>query len=130
MAPQAKSRRRTVREEFSEFFPESYIKRASKILRLISEESKLRIMLLLAKEGPCSVSEIAEALQFNQTTVSHHLALLRNADLVVANREGKNIFYDINDPLWREMGRQFFDYLQKGDDIHFLGKFVLKRLSQ
>jgi len=116
--------------EFSEFFPEKYIKRASKILRLISEESKLRIMLFLAKKGPCWVTEISEALCMNQTTVSHHLSLLRNADLVTANRDGKNIFYDINEPLWRQMGKQFFDYLQKGDDIHFLGKFVLKRLTK
>lgn len=115
---------------FSEFFPEEYIKRASKILRLISEESKLRIMLYLAKEGPCWVTEISESLNMNQTTVSHHLSLLRNADLVTTNREGKNIFYDINEPLWREMGKQFFDYLQKGDNIHILGKFVLKRLSK
>jgi ArsR family transcriptional regulator len=116
--------------EFNEFFPEEYIKRASKILRLISEESKLRIMLFLAKEGPRWVNEIAESLNMNQTTVSHHLSLLRNADLVTANREGKNIFYDINEPIWREMGKQFFDYLQKGDNIHILGKFVLKRLSK
>lgn len=116
--------------EFNEFFPEEYIKRASKILRLISEESKLRIMLFLAKEGPRWVTDIAESLNMNQTTVSHHLSLLRNADLVTANREGKNIFYDINEPLWREMGKQFFDYLQKGDNIHILGKFVLKRLSK
>ncbi|RMD85698.1 MAG: ArsR family transcriptional regulator [Calditrichaeota bacterium] len=113
-----------------EFFPEEYIKKASKILRLISEESKLRIMLYLAKEGPCHVTEIAEALGMNQTTVSHHLSLLRHADLIAGTRDGKNIFYDINEPLWREMGKQFFDYLRKGDDIFILGKFVLKRLKK
>ncbi len=116
--------------EFSTFFPEEYLRRASKILKLISEESKLRIMLLLAKEGPCSVTEISETLQMTQPTVSHSLSLLRAADLVTSNRAGKNIFYDINETTWREMGRQFFDYLQKGNDIHFLGKFVLKRLSR
>ncbi|MCG8606844.1 metalloregulator ArsR/SmtB family transcription factor [bacterium] len=121
---------KTREKTFAEFFPEEYIRRASKLLKLLSEESKLRIMLLLAKDGPCTVTEISETLQINQPTVSHHLSLLRNADVVVTNREGKNIFYDINEPLWREMGKQFFDYLQKGDDIHFLGRFVLKRLSQ
>lgn len=113
-----------------EFFPDEYIKRAVKILKLISEESKLRIMLLLAKQGPCTVTEISENLDMNQSTVSHHLSLLRNADLVTTRREGKNIYYDVNDALWREMGKQFFDNLQKGDDIHFLGKFLLKRLSR
>lgn len=117
-------------QEFAEFFPEEYLKKACKVLKLVSEESKLRIMLLLAKEGPCTVTEISETLNINQPTLSHHLSLLRNADLVDGNREGKNIFYDINEMLWREMGKQFFDYLQKGNDIHFLGKFVLKRLSK
>lgn len=117
------------RTEFDEFFPEEYIKRAVKVLRLISEESKLRIMLLLAKEGACRVTEICEALQMHQSTISHHLSLLRNADLVTTERKGTNIYYDINDSFWREMGKQFFDYLQKGNNIHILGKFLLKRLG-
>ncbi len=87
-------------------------------------------MLLLAKDGPCSVTQMSETLNINQPTLSHHLSLLRHADLVASTRDGKNVFYDINEPLWREMGKQFFDYLQKGNDIHFLGKFVLKRLKK
>ena len=87
-------------------------------------------MLLLAKKGPLTVTEISTTLGMNQSTVSHHFSLLRNADLVTTQRDGKNIYYDVNDSLWREMGKQFFDYLQKGDDIHFLGKFILKRLSK
>ncbi len=117
-------------ETAGEFFPEGYIKKAVKILKLVSEESKLRIMLLLAKKGALTVTEIAATLDMNQSTVSHHFSLLRNADLVTTRRDGKNIYYDVNDPLWRDMGKQFFDYLQKGDNIHFLGKFILKRLSK
>ena len=118
------------KESAPEFFPEEYLKKAVKILKLVSEESKLRIMLLLAKKGPLTVTKIATTLEMNQSTVSHHFSLLRNADLVTTRRDGKNIYYDVNDPLWREMGKQFFDYLQKGDNIHFLGKFILKRLSK
>lgn len=114
----------------TEFFPEEYLKRAVKILKLISEESKLRIMLLLAKDGPLRVSQIADLLEMNQTTTSHHLSLLRAADLLIHERDGKNIYYDINESIWREMGKEFFDYLQKGNDIHFLGKFILKRVSR
>ena len=86
-------------------------------------------MLLLAKEGRLIVSKITGLLEMNQTTVSHHLSLLRKADLVIADRHGKNIFYDVNEMLWCEMGKQLFDYLQKGDDIHLLDKFILKRLA-
>lgn len=118
------------KKDVKEFFSEAYIKRAVKVLKLISEESKLRIMLLLAKGGSCRVTEISDTLGMNQTTVSHHLSLLRAADLVVTDREGTNIFYDINDELWREMGKEFFDNLQQGDNIPILGKFLIKRLMK
>ncbi len=113
-----------------EFFSQAYIKRAVKVLKLISEESKLRIMLLLAKEGSCRVTDIAEILDMNQTTLSHHLSLLRRADLVIADRDGSNIFYDINDELWRVLGKEFFDNLKKGNNIPILGKFLIKRLTK
>lgn len=118
------------KKEVKEFFSEDYIKRAVKVLKLISEESKLRIMLLLAKGGSCRVTDISDTLGMNQTTVSHHLSLLRAAELVVTKREGTTIFYDINDEIWRELGKEFFDNLQQGDNIPILGKFLIKRLMK
>ena len=115
---------------FQEFFPETYIKKSVKILKLLSEESRLRMMLYLAKEGPCTVSEIIEALDLVQSTTSHHLSLLRAADLVVTSRDGKNVFYDINETMWKEMGLQFFKYLQKGNRIDLLGKFVVRMIER
>lgn len=118
------------KRNFQEFFPETYIKKSVKILKLLSEESRLRMMLYLAKEGPCTVSEIIEALDLVQSTTSHHLSLLRAADLVVTSRDGKNIFYDINETMWKEMGLQFFKYLQKGNRIDLLGKFVVRMIER
>jgi DNA-binding transcriptional ArsR family regulator len=118
------------KKNFQEFFPEAYIKKSVKLLKLLSEESRLRIMLYLAKAGPCTVSEIVEALDLVQSTTSHHLSLLRTADLVITSRDGKNVYYDINDPMWKEMGLQFFKYLQKGNEIDLLGKFVLKMVGR
>lgn len=74
-----------------EFFPEKYIKRSVKILKLSSDENRLRVMLYLAKHERAYVTEIVDALDLNQTTLSHHLSLLRTADLVVTIRNGKNI---------------------------------------
>jgi len=118
------------KHNFHEFFPEAYIKKSVKLLKLLSEASRLRIMLYLAKEGPCTVSEIVEELDLVQSTTSHHLSLLRAADLVVTSRDGKNVYYDINEPMWKEMGLQFFKYLQKGNKIDLLGKFVLKMIGR
>jgi ArsR family transcriptional regulator len=118
------------KDQFQEFFPKDYVKRSVKILKLLSEESRLRIMLYLAKEGPCTVSELAEALELNITTLSHHLSLLRASDTVFTTRNGKNIFYDIHEPMWREMGLQFFKYLQKGKEVDFLGRFAVKVIER
>lgn len=118
------------KRNFQEFFPETYIKKSVKILKLLSEESRLRMMLYLAKEGPCTVSEIIEALDLVQSTTSHHLSLLRAADLVITSRDGKNVFYDINETMWKEMGLQFFKYLQKGNRIDLLGKFVVRMIER
>ena len=43
-----------------------------------------------------SVNEIAEQIDVSQPTVSHHLGILRSAGLVETNREGKQVFYTLN----------------------------------
>lgn len=118
------------KSRFQEFFPEAYLKQSLKILKLLSEESRLRIMLYLAKEGPCTVTEMVEALDLVQSTCSHHLSLLRMADMVTTARDGKSVYYDINEVMWKKMGLQFFKYLQKGPQIDFLGNFALKMIGR
>lgn len=43
-----------------------------------------------------NVNEIVEAVKVSQPTVSHHLAVLREADLVEARDQGKNTYYTLN----------------------------------
>ena len=43
-----------------------------------------------------SVNEIVEKVGFTQPTISHHLAILRDADLVNIREEGKQTFYSLN----------------------------------
>jgi ArsR family transcriptional regulator len=113
-----------------EFFSEEFVRRGVKILKILSEENRLRIMLFLAKEGERPVGEIARELEMPQPRVSHHLGVLRGAELVVDRRDGRQIFYDVNDPAWRELGLEFFDNLQKGNRISLLGRFVISRLAR
>jgi DNA-binding transcriptional ArsR family regulator len=42
------------------------------------------------------VNEIVEKMEVSQPTVSHHLAILREADLVNVREEGKQTFYSLN----------------------------------
>jgi ArsR family transcriptional regulator len=63
-----------------------------KFLRLLADETRLRLLLLLQKEE-LSVLELQEILGMGQSRISGHLAHLREADLVHDRRAGKNIYY-------------------------------------
>ena len=63
--------------------------------KAISDETRQRIM----SECCCcwlSVSEIVEKIRYSQPTISHHLAILRDAGLVNIREEGKQTFYTLN----------------------------------
>lgn len=63
--------------------------------KAIADETRQQIMRLCCCQW-LSVGEIVEATQVSQPTVSHHLSLLRAAGLVKTRREGKRIFYTLN----------------------------------
>jgi DNA-binding transcriptional ArsR family regulator len=63
--------------------------------KAISDETRQKIMNLCCCES-LSVNEIVEKLDVSQPTVSHHLAILREADLVTVREEGKQTFYSLN----------------------------------
>jgi DNA-binding transcriptional ArsR family regulator len=57
-----------------------------------------RILLLYALgEGPRRVTDLVEAFDLPQSTVSHHLKILRERGLVVAEREGTAAYYSLAD---------------------------------
>src|SRR5580698_8306056 len=63
-----------------------------KILRVVADPNRLRILLLLDGEE-LSVAELQEILTMGQSTLSTHLSQLRQAGLVEDRRTGKNILY-------------------------------------
>ncbi len=65
--------------------------------KAISDETRQQIMSLLCCDWHC-VSDIVDKLsgQVTQPTVSHHLSILREAGLVHVRREGKQVFYSLN----------------------------------
>jgi ArsR family transcriptional regulator len=63
--------------------------------KAIADDTRQKIM----SECCCcwlSVNEIVEKVGFSQPTISHHLAILRNAGLVDSREEGKQTFYTLN----------------------------------
>jgi DNA-binding transcriptional ArsR family regulator len=67
----------------------------SDFLRAMSSEARQHILLLL-QEQEMTVSEICTAFKQTQPTISYHLIVLREANLVTARRDGKWVLYQAN----------------------------------
>jgi DNA-binding transcriptional ArsR family regulator len=72
------------------------IRRAEKILGAIGESNRIKILLLLSEREMC-VCELESALGLPQPTVSHHLGLLEQADLLQRSKRERWVFYKVRD---------------------------------
>ena len=63
--------------------------------KALADDTRQKIMALCCCEWR-SVSELTDKLAVAQPTVSHHLAILRDAGLVELRRDGKQTFYTLN----------------------------------
>jgi len=69
----------------------------AEVLRTLSSPKRLEILHLLA-EGPREVGRLAAELGVSQPNVSQHLAVMRSAGLVEAERDGREVRYRLADP--------------------------------
>ncbi|GAA3661109.1 ArsR family transcriptional regulator [Lentzea atacamensis] len=65
-------------------------------LQALATPSRLRILTRL-RHGACSVGELADAVEMEQSAVSHQLRLLRALGLVTGTRQGRSIVYNLYD---------------------------------
>ena len=68
----------------------------AEVLKTLASPRRLEILHRLA-EGPCEVGRLADELSMSQPNVSQHLAVLRTAGLVEAEREGREVHYRLAD---------------------------------
>ncbi len=70
-----------------------------KFFKCLSDETRLRCVALLQKEGKLCVCELTAALALSQPKISRHLAFLRQTGLLQDSREGQWVYYQINPAL-------------------------------
>jgi ArsR family transcriptional regulator len=66
------------------------------IFKALSDINRLKIIKLL-KEGELCVCELTTALSTSQSTVSHHLSVLKNAGLIKERKEGKWSYFRLSE---------------------------------
>jgi ArsR family transcriptional regulator len=72
------------------------------LFKCLADETRLRCVILLHKEGRLCVCELTHALALLQPKISRHLAQLRQNNLLLDSREGQWVYYQINPklPAW------------------------------
>ena len=72
------------------------------LLKSLSDQTRLRSLMLLMQEGELCVCELTHALDLIQPKISRHLASLRYMQVVIDKRVGQWIYYSINPklPVW------------------------------
>ena len=68
----------------------------AEVLKTLANPRRLAILHRLA-QGPCEVGRLAEDLDLTQPNVSQHLAVLRSAGIVEADRDGREVRYRLTD---------------------------------
>ena len=68
----------------------------AELFKLFGDETRLRILTCLL-DGEMSVSSVATQLEMTQSAISHQLSTLRRSKLIRARREGKTVFYSLDD---------------------------------
>lgn len=69
---------------------------AAELFKVFGDSTRIRILHCLLNNEK-SVTEISDLLNMNQSAISHQLRILKNSKLVKNRREGKTIFYSLDD---------------------------------
>lgn len=83
------------------------------IFRALSDPTRRQILAML-RRGPLTSGEIASAFPSRWPTISRHLALLRDAGLILAARDGQHIRYELDTSVVQDLVQHVLGWIGKG----------------
>ena len=86
------------------------------VFKAMSDATRRKIIELL-KEGPKTAGEIADQFSHAQPTISRHLNVLKNANLIIDQREGTFIIYRLNTTVLQEWLVWLIDHFGGGENV-------------
>lgn len=83
--------------------------------KALSDPTRRKILKIL-REKDLTAGEISEYFNISKPSISHHLNILKNAELVLWEKNGQNIYYSLNSTAVQEIMNWFFDFLERGNE--------------
>lgn len=106
------------------------MKNAVKILKALSDQNRLRILMMLDLRTLC-VCEITELLKLAPSTVSKHLSIMKEAGIILDEKNGKWVYYSLNpeftlqnESLFLSIKNMLKDDIKILDDYNFLDENI------
>ena len=81
------------------------LKKAALVLRAVNHPLRQKMLKAIHQKQSVNVSELYKALRLEQSVASQHLAILRKAGFVAAERDGRIIHYSVNYTRIKELGQ-------------------------
>ena len=97
---------------YSQVLPPEW-KNMSRVFVALGDEHRQRILLLFEPGERLNVGQIAEVSTLGRSTVSHHLKILREADVLASEKIGKEVWFWINREALETSLGNVLDYLRK-----------------
>lgn len=82
--------------------------------KALSDPTRRGIIMLL-KERDLTAGEIADQFEMTKPSISHHLNMLKQAQLVQDERKGQNIYYSLNTTVFQEVVGWFFNLVDNSE---------------
>lgn len=85
------------------------------VFKALSDPSRRKILQMLS-ERDMTAGEIAEQFEMTKPSISHHLNLLKQANLVLDERQGQTISYSLNTTVFQEVLSFFLNFIRVEED--------------
>ena len=92
----------------------------AELFRAFSDTSRVRILSIIV-EQETNISQLAELIGLSESAVSHHMRGLRQIRLVRSRRDGKEVFYSVDDPHIVALFQQGVRHVQENNVLHWRG---------
>ncbi len=82
----------------------------AKIFKALSDDTRIKIAYALSIESELCVCDVANIIGSSNATASHHLRLLRNLGLAKYRKEGKLVYYSLDDAHVKQLIKVAFEH--------------------
>lgn len=84
------------------------------LFKVFGDSTRLHILCVLIDKGEICVADLAETLEMTQSAISHQLRTLKQSKLVKSRRDGKMVYYSLDDDHVRSIIETGREHIEEG----------------